>query len=44
MDSPISWGILLILVIFAMYRFLKKIDEEMEARKRENDDDIFFGR
>ena len=43
MDNPISWGILLILAIFAAYRFLKKIDEELEARRRENDD-VFFGR
>lgn len=43
MDSPISWGILLVLTIFAAYRFLKKIDEEQEARRRENDD-IFSGR
>lgn len=43
MDSPISWGILLVLAIYAAYWFLKKIDEEMEARRRENDD-TFFGR
>lgn len=43
MDSPISWGILLVLAIFAAYWFLKKIDEEQEARRRENND-IFSGR
>ena len=43
MDNPISWGILLILAIYAAYWFLKKVDEEIEARKRKNDD-IFFGR
>jgi hypothetical protein len=43
MDSPVSWGILVILAILAAYWFLRKIDEEQEARKRENDD-IFFGR
>lgn len=43
MDSPVSWGILVILAIVAAYWFLKKINEEIEARQRENDD-IFFGR
>ena len=43
MDNPVSWGILVILAIYAAYWFLKKIDEEMEARRRENDD-TFFGR
>lgn len=43
MDNPISWGILVILAILAAYWFFRKVDEEMEARKRENDD-TFFGR
>jgi hypothetical protein len=43
MDSPISWGILVILAILAAYWFLKKIDEEQETRKHESDD-TFFGR
>jgi hypothetical protein len=43
MDNPISWGILVILAILAAYWFLRKIDEEHEARRRENDD-IFAGK
>ena len=43
MDNPISWGILLVLAIFVAYWFLKKVDEEQETRRRENDN-IFFGR
>ena len=43
MDNPISWGILVILAILAAYWFLRKIDEEQEARRHENND-IFFGR
>lgn len=43
MDNPVSWGVLVILAILAAYWFLRKVDEEMEARKHENDD-IFFGR
>ena len=37
MDSPISWGILLILTILAAYWFLKKIEEEKSQRKEEEE-------
>jgi hypothetical protein len=42
MDSPVSWGILLILAILAAYWFLKKIEEEQNQREKEDED--FWGK
>lgn len=38
MDSPISWFILLCIAIYAGVWFAKKVFNEIDKRKRENDD------
>ena len=37
-DNPISWGILVVLVIFAVIWFARKCEEELAQNRRENDD------
>ena len=38
MDNPISWFILLCIAIYAGVWFAKKVFNEIDKRKRENDD------
>lgn len=38
MDNPVSWFVLLCLVIIAMIRFAKKALDELEAKKHDYDD------
>ena len=38
MDNPVSWAILLALVIIGIMWFVAKCEDELERNHRENDD------